>query len=869
MELLEREQFLAELEVILNGVTAGKGRFVLVSGEAGIGKSWLVERFVEAHKTQARVLWGACDALFTPRPLGPLYDIAHQTQGNLLTLLEEGAPRASIFSAALDELGNGHTPSLTVIEDVHWADEATLDLMKFLGRRINRINSMLVATYRDDEVGADHPLRLVLGDLPHLARLRLPPLSEAAVEQLAEEAGRPLEELYAVTGGNPFFVTEALASKESGVPVTVRDAVLSRAARLSPASSAVLQLVSVVPARTEIWLLNDTISPDMAALEECVSAGMLRYEGEAIAFRHELARRAVEDSIAVPRRQSLHTLVLKALLNRGSDALLARIVHHASQVGDAAVVLKYAPLAARQAAALSAHREAAAYYQIALRYADTVAPEERAELLECRAYEGYLTLQMEEALQARGEALEIWKHLGDERRRGDNLRWMSRLTWNLGRTIEAEDYSLQAVTVLEGLPPGPELAMAYSNRAQLQMLADEKQQAVLWGSRAIELAQQLGATEILVHALNNVGTAELLAQIEQGRIKLEESLLLALKYNYQDHAGRAYTNLVSAAVRDHTYDLAIRYLEDGIIYTTEHDLDSYNLYMTAWRGRLHFERGDWDKAADDAGFVIEHHHRMTIAKIAALAVLGHVRVRRGDPDAERLLVEARDLALHTRELQRMGPVTSARAEFAWLKGDLEQVMREARFVLDMAQGHDDPWLNGEFAFWIWRAGGDPKTHQKLAAPYALQMSGDWRAAAAAWKEIGCPYEEAMAMADGDEPSQRVALATFERLGAGPAVERLSQAMRATGVRGIPRGPRPSTKENAAGLTNRQMDVLALMTDGLANAEIADRLFISPKTVDHHVSAILAKLDARTRAEAVSLALQSGLINQNRERQTPK
>ena len=859
MELLEREQFLAELEAILNGVAVGKGRFVLVSGEAGIGKSWLVERFVEAHKIQARVLWGACDALFTPRPLGPLYDIAHQTQGNLLTLLEEGASRAAIFSAALDELGNEHTPSLTVIEDVHWADEATLDLMKFLGRRINRINSMLIATYRDDEVGADHPLRLVLGDLPHLARLRLPPLSEAAVERLAEEAGRQLEELYAVTGGNPFFVTEALASKESGVPVTVRDAVMSRAARLSPASSAVLQLVSVVPARTEIWLLNDTISPELAALEECVSAGMLRYEGEAIAFRHELARRAVEDSIAVPRRQSLHSLVLKALLNRGSEALLARIVHHAAEAGDGAVVLEFAPLAAKQAAALNAHRESAAYYQIALRYADTVAPEERAELLECRSYEGYLTDQMEEALQARGEALEIWKQLGDERRRGDNLRWMSRLTWSLGRTREAEDYSIEAVTVLESLPPGPELAMAYSSRAQLHMLADEKQQAVLWGSRAIELAEKLGATEILVHALNNVGTAELLAHIEQGRVKLEESLLLALKNNYQDHAGRAYTNLASAAVRDRTYGLAMQYLENGIIYTTEHDLDFYKLYMTAWRGRVHFERGDWDSAAEDAGLVLKHHHVLAIAKVTALAVLGHVRVRRGDPDAARLLAEARELAINTREVQRMGPVASARAEFAWLKGDLEQVMSEARLVLDMAKGHDDPWLQGEFAFWMWRAGGVIETTEKMAAPYTLQMSGNWPTAAQAWKEIGCPYEQAMVLAEGDDSARLVALEIFERLGAGPAAERLRQTLRATGVRGIPRGPRPSTKENSAGLTSRQMEVLKLMTNGCPNAEIADRLFISPKTVDHHVSAILAKLDAHTRAEAVSIALQSGLI----------
>src|SRR5205085_4739365 len=246
MELLEREQFLDELEAILGDVAAGNGRLVLVSGEAGIGKTSLVERFAETHQAQARVLWGACDALFTPRPLGPLYDIARQTQGNLLALLEEEAQRASIFSAALDEMKRGRAPSIAVIEDAHWADEATLDLLKFLGRRINRINVMLVVTYRDDEVGADHPLRLVLGDLPHrsVARLRLPPLSEDAVKRLAERAGRRTEELYEVTGGNPFFVTEALESKASGVPVTVRDAVLSRASRLSPAARAVLELVS-------------------------------------------------------------------------------------------------------------------------------------------------------------------------------------------------------------------------------------------------------------------------------------------------------------------------------------------------------------------------------------------------------------------------------------------------------------------------------------------------------------------------------------------------------------------------------------------------------------------------------------------------
>ena len=861
MELLERERFFSELEGLLGAVSAGNGRLVLVGGEAGIGKTSLVERFAETHKSKARVLWGACDALLTPRPLGPLYDIAQQTQGRLLALLEEEAPRAPIFSAVLDEMKSGRGPSIAVIEDVHWADEATLDLLKFLGRRISRTNCLLVVTYRDDEVGAEHPLRLVLGDLPSrlVARVGLPPLSEDGVKRLEDRAGRRIQDLYQVTGGNPFFVTEALESRASGVPVTVRDAVLSRAARLSPAARAVLELVSVVPARTEMWLLDESIGPRAGALDECIDAGMLRSEGDAVSFRHELARRAVEDSLSAPRRQHLHNLVLNALVNLGSESLLARIVHHAAHGGNRAAVLKYAPVAARQAAALAAHRESASHYLAALRHAEALAPSERAELFECRSYECYLTGQIEDALQARRTALDLWQQLGDARRQGENLRWMSRISWGLARKKEAERYGVEAVTILEALPPGPELAMAFSNRAQLHMLADQHEEAVLWGSRATELADALGATDTLVHALNNVGTSELLADNEQGRGKLEESLRLALANDLQDHAGRAYTNLASAALRARNYPLALRYFEDGIAYTTQHDLDFYSLYMTVWRARARFEQGDWDRAEDDASSVLGHYRVWPTMKISTLAVLGHVGVRRGDPAAAPLLDEAHALAVGTEEPQRVAPVASARSEAAWLAGDVEGVKREARLVFEIAKRHNDPWIRGEFSFWLWRAGGAPVTDETIAVPYALQMRGDWRAAAAAWRAIGCPYEAAVALADGDEAARRAALEIFDSLGAGPAAERLRLALRASGVRGIPRGPRASTRGNAAGLTNRQLEVLALIADGLSNGEIADRLFISPKTVDHHVGAVLAKLDAGSRAEAGSIAIHSGII----------
>ena len=859
MDLLERSEFFDRLNDTLAEVKCGQGRVALVSGEAGIGKTSLVEQFAEKHKNECRVLWGGCDALFTPRPLGPLYDIAQQLRGNLITLLDDEAPRAAIFSALFDELQN-HTTTILVIEDVHWADEATLDLLKVLSRRINKLNSLLLITYRDDEVSPEHPLRLVLGDLPRssLRRLRLPALSESAVNELASRAGKQMDDLYAVTGGNPFFVTEALASDEQGVPANVSDAVLSRLAHLSAEARAVVELVSVVPSKAELWLVTKSIGPTTAVLEECVEAGILVVDNSSIGFRHELARRAVEDSLPAPRAQSMHGKVLNALLSRHSDTQLARIVHHATKSNDAVAVLEYAPLAARQASALNAHRESASYYKAALQYGGMLSSEERADLLERSSYECYVTGQISDAWTAREQALELWEQLGNKIRQGDNLRWMSRFAWYLGDKEKADACGSKAIEVLEALPVSPELAWAYSNRAQLLMLAGESSDAILWGSRAIALAQEFAATETLVHALNNVGFAQLLANDEQGRAKLEESLRLSLTHNLEEHASRAFTNLSAIALASRDYSLAMRYVEQGITYATEHDLESCKRYMTTARARVHFETGHWTLATDDAAYVLGHSGGYNVSRIPALTILGHVRVRRGDPDASRALKEAHALALQTEEIQRHGPIAAARAEMAWFAGDRAQVIAIARSFLQM-KGHSDPWLQGELAFWLYRAGVTQPVEQQIAEPYALQIAGNWHAAAECWRKIGCPYEEALALSDGDEAARLKALTIYEKLGAEPAAEQLRNSLRATGVRGIPRGPRPSTIENRAGLTTRQMEVLSLLSEGFANAEIAERLYISSKTVDHHVSAILAKLDARTRAEAVSIALQSDLI----------
>src|SRR5580692_1646211 len=467
MELLEREQCLAELTRWLHAAAERGGCVALVAGEAGIGKTALVQAFSQ-QQSETRVLWGACDALFTPRPLAPLHDIARQTKGALLTAINSGANRDEIFTAALEELER--EKALVVFEDMHWADEATLDLLKYLGRRVHRTHAMLAVTYRDDEVGQRHPLRYVIGDLPRASVHRMPlsPLSESAVAQLASRAERPSKGLHSLTGGNPLFVTEVLATTADTVPATVRDAVLARAGRLSPAAREIAELVCVVPRKTERWLLEQAARLDEAGMEGCLAMGMVRHEDGSLAYRHELVRRSIEDSLSQSRLQSLHERVL-AILEARPNIPAARLAHHASCAHDAEAVRRFATLAAAQAASVGAHREAASHLEAMVPYAGDLAPTDRARLLEQLSYECFLTGRYARASEVQGVALQIWRGVGARMEEGDALSSLSRLAWFEGRGVEAERYSVDAIRVLESLPPGPTLAKAYCDRADLDM----------------------------------------------------------------------------------------------------------------------------------------------------------------------------------------------------------------------------------------------------------------------------------------------------------------------------------------------------------------------------------------------------------------
>jgi DNA-binding CsgD family transcriptional regulator/tetratricopeptide (TPR) repeat protein len=861
-ELLEREEALAVLEALLADVRSNmRGRLLLVGGEAGVGKTALLRAFSDGLPPRVRVLWGACAPLRTPRPFGPLIDVAEAVGGELGVLVA-GAPRPyEVAVALLGELRGG-SPTVLVLEDAHWADEATLDVLSLLAAKVESVPALVIASYRAEELDRSEQLRFVLGELVRRpGRLKLEPFSIATVSELADSHGLDGQELYRRTGGNPFFVSEVLATGGARIPETVRDAVLARVARLDSPARRLLEAIAIVPGQVDLWLLESLAGGLVDRLQECLESGIVTAVGTQVAFRHELARLAIEDATPPDRRLALHRRALAALDAHDSQAAdFARFAAHAEAADDGPAVLQWAPRAAERARASGAHRGAAAQYARALRFADGQPPELRGELLAGRAQECYLTSQIDEAIAAQQEVLTCHRQTGDHLREGNALRVLSLLLFFAGRASEAEPLVLEAIELLEQLPAGHELAMSYANVSQRRMVVDDATEAAAWGNRALELARALGDTETEAYALSNIAAAEFRADPDAGRQGLEAALELAQRHGHEEQAALTFSRLVMFPVRYRRFDIAGVHLEAGLEYCTERGLDTFRLYLLGCRARMELDLGHWDQAADSAVLVLRDPRSAQLARTWALVTLGLVRARRGDPDALAPLQEAHDAVEPTFELDRITQVAAARAEASWLSGDHATVKQRTDAALALALDQLDSWAVSELAYWRSLAGlHDELPAGLVATPYQLSIAGQCTEAADTWRMLGCPYQAALALAESDDPADaRNALESLQQLGAGPAAAIVGRRLRERGIRGIPRGPRPRTRENPAGLTERELEVLPLIAEGLRNSQIAKRLFISEKTVDHHVSAILRKLDVQTRWQAAAEAARLGL-----------
>jgi ATP/maltotriose-dependent transcriptional regulator MalT len=855
VNLLERDEHVRSVVDRFGRLDDG-GHLVLVSGEAGAGKSALVQELVERHLGGAEVLVGCCDDLFAPRPLGPLADIVRGRAGPLAAALA-AEDQASVFDAFLAELSSPPHPTVVVLEDLQWADEATLDLLRFVTRRLGSLPCLILATHRDD-LTHDHSLRRAIGSLvgPHVTRLHLSPLSVDAVRALVGDRLIDPVSLHASTGGNPFFLVETLDAAPGALPASVRDVVLTRTVPLSGAARDALDAAAVLGRQVGADLIQVVGDCDAAAVDECIRAGLLIDDGGHQAFRHELSRQAVEQSMTPLRRRQLHARALAAL---GTEGDVVQRAHHAIGAGDQEAIVALAWQAADQCVALGAWRQAATLYGQALDHTGPMPAEDRRRLLEARATTCLRVEMVDEALVAGEEVKALLATTEDDAAIGEWEVWLSGALRAVGRPAEAWAAAERAVERMEPLGESPALARALASLSGHQLVSGHFTDCVATGKRGFEMAERFGLEQPALSALDSYGTAlTCLGDIDGGVRALEEALDRGKRAGIPDEAARAALNLAFVLAGQGQPARALPALEDGIAAAEEHELHLRLNCMRPSRAELLIMLGRWSEATEELAIVLRDPLASDLNRCGVLPLLGRIRARRGDPGATEPLDEALTIALRSEQAQLVVSTRIIRSEAAWLVGDTVSAAVEVEASLPMVHLLDPAMLR-ELTHCAVRAGVAWVPEDLADEPTRYIVSRDHRALARFWEERGCPYDAADALADsGDVDDVRKAFEQLTFLGARPRAQMAARRLRELGARDVPRGPRASTRANAAGLTAREVEVAALLADGLTNAGIAERLIVSQKTVDHHVSAVLTKLAVSSRRDVARAAAEMGI-----------
>lgn len=871
---LERDQAMNVLHSAIAKASAGVGSNVLISGEAGIGKSTLVDQFVKLRRDRCQILIGGCETLTTPRPLGPLCDVASLLGDAFQRLFHEEASPARIFQELVVALSRSTQPTILVFEDVHWADYATLDLIKFLSRRSAQLPLVFVMTYRLEEVSRSHPLRAVLGDMPIEAssRINLLPLSRGAVDEICRRAEVKHATLFEVTLGNPFLVSvfvDAAQRPQTNPLASIRDVVQARISRLSEDSQRLCELVSVVPGSVEISVLQTACeslisSNFIDSVDQCLISGLLELHDKTIGFKHEISRRVVETNLQPVTTKILNDAVYQALL-AVPDVSFARLVHHASKAQLHSQVATLAPQAADQARRLGARLEALTNYRHALDFLDLLPTKTQAEVLEGWAVEtAAMTWPDQRVFEALHRAVSLWKSLGETERAGGALRWLAFGFWIFGKRKEGTKFLEEALSLLESIPPTATLAVTYSLRIKLYMADSDYPQAIATGQRALSISQSLKAEEAMAQSMTYLGTAMLRAQQLEGKKLLVDGIALGREKGYFKSTSDAYHNLVEALLKQGMLLEAEQSCAEGLNYSGQFDISTTYLY--GLESQIQCQRGRYDQAEKTARKAIETlPGGSDFVRRPALTGLGIALSRAGRDGALETLRELLNCNINLDFTQDILPATAALTEALAFAGKFE----EAREVLTKGWGlrgrESNPWMIGALLIWAERLNltlhGDHAADISLAKPFEFELKGQHRAAADCWGAIGAPFEQAVALMRCEPSDVLRAIDIFDEISAAPALNYARMHAKALGLRGVKRGPYGASRGNPVGLTAREMQILQLICSGLSNSLIATKLQRSERTIEHHVSSILSKAGANTRSALMAWAFRAQIVRQ--------
>jgi len=844
VDLLERNEPLSRLSEAAAGASNGRGCVVVVRGEAGVGKTSLVRAFLDSQSAPDDLV-GRCDDSSVPVVLGPFRDLVSAEEG--LPPLDVDRMRQSVMELLAER-------QIVVVEDVHWADEASLDLITFLAKRIASAPALLVLTLR----AADNPhVARCLAQIPAVAHVEidLEPLSVAAVHTMANQVGRDGQEIFDETAGNPFLVTEALSVPVGALPNRVVYAASARLSRVSEVAVEFAGFISVFPSGVAWEHLEGLWAEADPLVDELDQVGLLGGSTSRLTFQHELMRRAIEDSLPPAVRRRFNGRIIESLDLESADSAI--VAHHAHAAGDMLLFVQSTVVAARDFARAGAHRDALAHLERAAPNAALLQPRDRAGFAEALANELVVNGRFADADPIIHDAVEQWRTRGDLVACARALNVASKTSWRRGLLERSLEEQREALSMVERSSDVAQIARTRVLAAQLVGMLSRWPEALPELDRAVAEASGIDF-EAEAMALGVRGNARRILGDESGGSADEiRSIDLAVRHDLPLVAMTSFSNRVATSLGSLELAGVEQQLADGLAHAGRVESENGRVALLALSTRLDLIRGRWDEAMATAGSLHAGETDDPLRRVASLVVEGLIRVRRGDDTGIDLLKRASERASAVSDIQRLGPVGVALAELLWL-GKVNDAA-EVLAIGELARSSGHVRFRAELAVWFNRLGLEAiETPEVGPSPLLAALAGDWRASAEGWATFGCPYHRLLALGFSDDPdAMREAVDEAMRLGAVATADRLRARLRELGHR-VSRGQGRSTLTNPGRLTRRQVDVVRLLARGQTNQQIAKTLFISAKTVDHHVSAVLTRLGVSDRQAAGRWALEQGL-----------